>query len=383
MIMMRRKGMIISEEIEEILENVKSGRLLYVQNLVKYFFLRRGIAEVLARKPPKTVKAVDGVSFDIKPTEIFGLAGESGCGKTTTGKVMVRLYDPTDGTVLYKPKDNVLNEVKSISDGRIPEYDGYIDLMSIPPKYFKPLRRELQTIFQDPYGSLNPRMRVKEILEEPLLVHNLEEDGERRLEIVMKALEDVKLVPPEDFVDRFPHMLSGGQRQRICIARALILGANFIVADEPVSMIDVSLRAELLELMMELRRKYKLTYLFITHDLAVARYLCERIAIMYLGKLVEMGDADDVIDNPLHPYTKALVSAIPEPDPENRKRIRKIPIKGEVPSAVAIPCGCRFHPRCVVLDEHPELREKCCKEEPPMIEIKPDRYVACWYVMKT
>jgi len=375
------KKKLSKEEIEELLK-AKPGRIIYVRDLVKYFFLRRGLVEFLAGKPPKSVKAVDGVSFDVKPREIFGLAGESGCGKTTTGKVITRLYDPTRGTVLYRPSDKLLEEVKDISGGRIEIYgDGYIDIASIPQKWFKPLRREIQMIFQDPYGALNPRMRIGEILEEPLLVHKVKSPEERK-EAVMRALEDVRLVPPEEFIDRFPHMLSGGQRQRVAMARALILGARFVVADEPVSMIDVSLRAELLKLMMDLRDKFGLTYLFITHDLAVARYLCDRIAIMYLGKVMEMGDADDVIDNPLHPYTEALISAIPEPDPSNRARLREVPIKGEVPSAVFIPSGCRFHPRCVVLDEHPELKEKCLKEEPPLVEVKPDRYVACWYAVK-
>jgi len=368
------------EAIEEII-SAKPGRIMYVRNLVKYFFLRRGIIEFLTGKPPRSVKAVDGVSFDVKPKEIFGLAGESGCGKTTTGKVITRLYDPTAGTILYKPSKEILAALEDISGGRVRVHDGYVDIASIPRKWFKPLRREIQMIFQDPYGALNPRMRVGDILEEPLLVHGIGSPEERK-EAILKALEDVRLVPPEEFIGRYPHMLSGGQRQRVAIARALILGAKFVVADEPVSMIDVSLRAELLKLMMSLRDRFGLTYLFITHDLAVARYLCDRIAIMYLGKIVEIGDADDVIDNPLHPYTEALISAIPEPDPSNRARLRKVPIKGEVPSAVFVPSGCRFHPRCVVLDEHPELREKCCKEEPPLVEVKPERYVACWYVMK-
>ncbi|RLI36177.1 peptide ABC transporter ATP-binding protein, partial [Candidatus Bathyarchaeota archaeon] len=188
----------------------------------------------------------------------------------------------------------------------------------------------------------------------------------------------VKMTPPEEFITRYPHMLSGGQRQRVGIARALILNPKLVVADEPVSMLDVSIRAEILELMLELKRKYGLTYIYITHDLAVAKYICDRIAIMYLGKIVELGDVKSVIEEPLHPYTRALIAAIPEPDPSKRRMEKVVPIKGEVPSAIDIPSGCRFHPRCVILDEKPEMRDKCVRMEPPLIEVKPNHYVACW-----
>ncbi len=370
------------EELEELVDSMPFESIVAPIGLKKYFTLRRGVVEFLLGKKPRAVKAVDGVTFFIKPGEVFGLAGESGCGKTTTGKVIIRLYDPTDGRVLFKPSKELLDKVLDMTGGSIPTYKGYVDIGSLPAKYVHPFRRELQMMFQDPYGALNPRYRIKTILEEPLIVHKIGDTPEERLELVMKALEDVKLTPPEDFMERFPHMLSGGQRQRVAMARALILGSRFMVADEPVSMIDMSMRAELLELMMEVKRKRDLTYLYITHDLATARYLCDRLAIMYLGKIVEMGDSDEVIDDPLHPYTQALIEAIPEPDPSNRPKMREVPIKGEVPSAVNVPPGCRFHPRCVVLDQHPELADKCKKEEPPLVEVKPGKYVACWLYVK-
>ena len=216
------------------------------------------------------------------------------------------------------------------------------------------------------------------------MIHGIGGDRWERLEMVAKMLELVKLVPPEDFMERFPHQLSGGQRQRVAIARALILNPSLVVADEPVSMLDVSIRAEILELMLELKEKLGLTYLFITHDLAVARYICDRIGVLYLGKLVEVGEARKVIEDPLHPYTRALRAAILEPNPENRKRMREVPIKGEIPSAVAIPPGCRFHPRCVAYDEaEEEIRRLCRESEPPLIEVEPGRFVACWLYAKT
>ncbi len=378
MLALRRLKTLISKTLEERVDALSPGKIILVENLKKYFPLRRGLIEFLKREPPAQVKAVDKSSFNIVSGEVFGLVGETGCGKTTAGKVIVRLYDPTSGVVLFKPRDEVLKELQEIGGSSIEEYNGYIDVASLRPKFLRPIRKEMQMIFQDPYGALDPRFKTRDLLEEPLLLHNIGETREERENMIAEALEDVKMTPPEEFMDRYPHMLSGGQRQRVSLARTLILHSHFIVADEPVSMIDVSLRAGLLELMMKLRKEHNLTYMFITHDLTVARYLCDRIAVMYLGRTVETARSREIIEEPLHPYTRALVAAIPEPDPSNRHIFRKVPIKGEVPNAVNIPRGCRFHPRCVERDEHPEIKDKCATEEPPTIEAKPNHYVACW-----
>ena len=360
-----------------------SKTVLYVKDLKTYFPLRRTLTEIITFKPRRYVKAVDGISFMVEEGDVFGLAGESGCGKTTTGKTILRLVDPTSGVIAYRPRKQLLEEWREQGfEPSVVDKLGNIDVAAIPRKRLKPLRKEMQMIFQDPYGSLNPRFTIYNILEEPLIIHDIGETKEERYDIIAKALEEVKLTPPEEFMFRYPHMLSGGQRQRIVVARALILGPKFIVADEPVSMLDVSIRAEILELLMELKNKMNLTYIFISHDLAVSRYITNKIAIMYLGKIVEMGETRKVIENPLHPYTKALIEAIPEPDPKNKERIRAVPIKGEVPSAINIPPGCRFHPRCVALDEHKELRSLCTQKIPPLIEIEPGHYVACWLYAK-
>lgn len=342
---------------------------LKVENLRKYFPIKRSIVEFISGKPPRSVKAVDGISFEIGEGDIFCLVGESGCGKTTTGRLIARLIEATGGKALYK----VSNEIKKLMTQEVFLDETYVNLFDrLSKNVDKLLKRDIQIIFQDPYGSLNPRMTIGSILEEPLIIHSIGSSKEERQEIVYRALSEVRLNPPEEFVERYPHMASGGQRQRVAIARAMILNPSLVVADEPVSMLDVSIRAEILQLMLDLKSSRNLSYLFITHDLAVANYICGKIAVMYLGKIVESGPTEKVINNPRHPYTIALVSAIPEPDPSNRLKIREVPIKGEIPSAAAIPSGCRLHPRC------PYATDVCKTQEPPMVEVGPEHYSACW-----
>lgn len=322
--------------------------LLRVRNLQKWFLARAGLFSSLFGEK-QWVRAVDDVSFNIKRGEVLCLAGESGCGKTTTLRLILRLIDPTGGKVYFKDED-----VFSLGKGEL-----------------KKLRTKMQVIFQDPYESLNPRAPVFDIVAEPLRVNDLA-TGEEIEDKVIGALESVGLRPPDAFLDRYPHELSGGQRQRVGIARALVLEPEFIAADEPVSMIDVSLRADILNLMLDLKERYGLTYLFITHDLAQARYVGDRIAIMYLGNIVELGPIEKTLREPLHPYTKVLVSNVPVPDPEAvHKRIR---IKGEVPTPINPPSGCRFHPRC------PFATEICSRKEPNLVEVERNHSVACHFV---
>jgi len=331
-----------------------SDVVLKVENLKKYFPIKRGVLQTLKREPIRYVKAVDGISFEIRKKEVFALVGESGCGKSTTGKLIVKLLEPTNGKIYLEGRD-----VTTITSKE--------DVLAY--------RRKVQIIFQDPFSSLNPRFRVFDILEEPLLIHGIGETRAEREEIIYKALEMVRITPPEDYISRFPHMLSGGQRQRVAIARALILNPTFVVADEPVSMLDVSIRAEILELMKELKEKLGVTYLYITHDMSTARYFSDWMAVMYLGRIVEMGPADRVIDNPLHPYTRALLAAVPEPKPERRNVIKELPIKGEVPNAVNIPPGCRFHPRCIYFK-----KGLCDTQQPKMIEYEHNHFAECHLV---
>ncbi len=354
--------------------------ILRVDGLKVWFPVRRSIIDIITGKPKLHVRAVDGVSFNLRERETFCLVGESGCGKTTTGKALLRLVPITAGSALFKPSKTV---AEKLEEKGVELKDGWVDLFKLPEKKFRPLRRDIQMIYQDPYGSLNPRFRIKDILEEVLLVHGIGETREERIDIISRALEMVKLTPASEFIYRYPHQLSGGQRQRVAIARAIISGPRLVVADEPVSMLDVSIRAEILEVLIDLKRKLGVSYIFITHDLAVARYICDRIAVMYLGRIVELGDAREVIADPLHPYTKALIAAIPEPDPRNRLKFRDLPIKGEVPNAINVPPGCRFHPRCLVYEKAAKEKDNplsrlCPHVDPPLVEVRKGRQVACF-----
>jgi peptide/nickel transport system ATP-binding protein len=298
---------------------------------------------------PIYVKAIDGVTISIRKGETVAVVGESGCGKTTLGKTLLKLYKPTSGQIIY--------------DGR------RID--TLEEKDLKWYRREAQIIYQDPYSSLNPFFTVERILMEPLIINDIGNSIQERREIVYRALQDVKLEPPELFANKYPHMLSGGQRQRVAIARSLITNPRFIVADEPVSMLDASVRVEIMYLLKSIQEKYGTSFLYITHDVSTVKYFSDTINIMYAGKIVESGPVREVLSDPLHPYTQALIAAIPDPDPANRKMRRSVPA-GEPPSLINPPSGCRFHPRCPYF-----IKGKCEVIEPELIEKMPNHKVAC------
>ncbi|HOJ88217.1 MAG TPA: ABC transporter ATP-binding protein [Pseudothermotoga sp.] len=321
--------------------------LLRVSKLKKYFAVKRSAGEILLRVPQRYVKAVDGISFEINEGETFGLVGESGSGKTTTGRLVLRLIEPTEGTI---------------------EFDG-IDITRLSNRDMRLLRNKMQVIFQDPMAALNPYMKIGDAVKHGLEIHNIGKNEQERKKIVLEMLEKVNLQP--EIYSRYPHELSGGQRQRVVIARALILKPRFVVADEALAMLDVSVRSQLLKLLLDLKREMNLTFLFITHDLATTKYMCNRIGVMYLGKFVEIGTYKHIYESPMHPYTKALISAIPEPDPNIMNSKKRFIPHGEVPNPINPPKGCRFHPRC------PFSMDICTSLEPQLINMQDGRTIAC------
>jgi oligopeptide/dipeptide ABC transporter ATP-binding protein len=331
--------------------------LLEVKNLKKYFPIYKGVF----RSMVSHVKAVDVINFSIKEGETLGLVGESGCGKTTVGRTILRLIEPTEGDILFRRKQLINGE------GKYRE----INVVTASRNLMKSLRRDMQIIFQDPYSSLNTRMTVGSIIGEPLLVHNISNAKDRE-EQVRDLLIAVGMNP--DHMKRYPHEFSGGQRQRIAIARALVLKPQLIIADEPTSALDVSIQAQVLNLLKSLRDEFNLTYLFITHNLASVKYISDRLAVMYLGKIVESASTQKVFENPRHPYTEALISAVPVPDPDYKSK--RILLQGDVPSPVKPPSGCYFHPRCRY------VKEVCKTEFPPYRDLGGGHFVSCHFADK-
>ena len=328
-------------------ENGKRDIILKVNDLKMHFPLRQGILQ----RRVGTIKAVDGVSFELREQEVMGLVGESGCGKTTVGRTLLRLYDPTGGEVLFHR-----------SDGE------WVDVAKISRKEMKDLRKEMRMIFQDPFSSLNPRLTVKDLIAEPIVIHGTA-TGDEITARVAELMDAVGLKPA--YMGRYPHEFSGGQRQRIGVARTLALNPRLIVADEPVSALDVSVQAQVLNMLQALKNELRLTFIFISHDLSVVEHICDKIAVMYVGKLVELAPTDELLRNPKHPYTEALVSAVPPADP--LIKMERIILEGDVPSPANPPAGCVFHPRCRY------AQDICREQEPPLVTVAPDHVARCHF----
>jgi peptide/nickel transport system ATP-binding protein len=329
---------------------MESNNILKIENLKKYFPLRQGLFASLFKGEQSSIRAVDDISFTLGPKEILGFVGESGCGKSTLSRTILKLLEPTGGKIYFKG-----TRVDALTRGQ-----------------FKPFRKKMQMIFQDPFGSLNPRRTVSEILRQTIKIHNLTNDRDAEDALIKKTLEEVGLNPVEEYWNKYPKLLSGGQLQRVSIGRVLVLQPEFVIADESVSMLDVSVRIGILDLLFKMRDNYGISFIYITHDLVTARYICDRIAIMYLGKILEIGPTEEIINNPCHPYTRALISAVPVPDPT--AEVKELPIRGYIPITPDDTIdSCSFAPRC------PERKKLCRSGQPEMIPVGDGHFVSCFF----
>ncbi len=327
---------------------MKRKEIVRVENLKKYFKIKKGLFGRFKKGEQQYIHAVDDISFSVGEKEVLGFIGESGCGKSTMSRTLLRLLEPTSGSIIFNGED----------------------LLTLDSKELRKHRRYMQMIFQDPFGSLNPRRTVSDTLRQTVRIHNLASTIEEEDILIREAMEEVELLPVEEYWDKYPALLSGGQQQRVSIGRVIILRPKFVIADEPVSMLDVSVRIGVLKLLEKIKQKYSISFIYITHDLSTARYVCDRIAIMYLGKIVEIGPTEEILANPVHPYTQALITAVPEIDPT--VKIKDVPIKGYVPVVPGESSNCRFYPRCPYADD------QCSEESPSMREIGKEHYVSCF-----